>query len=93
LAETPNGQPYQNPTADGPQAGMGGEWRGVSVVDRIEPKPIAPARKYDAPVVVVVAPHGVALPELPAVVTISRKSHALSLDRVDPFASGKFESG
>jgi hypothetical protein len=46
--------------------GMGGEWRGVPVVGRIEPKPVAPPPKNDAPVVIVVASHGVAAPELPS---------------------------
>ena len=53
---------------------MGGEWRGVAVIGRIEPKPIAPPPKDDAPVIIVVASHGVALPELPVVI-VNRKSH------------------
>ena len=57
---------------------MGSEWRGVAVADRIEPKPIAPPPEDDALVIVVVAPHGVAPPELPVVVMVNRKSHAVS---------------
>ena len=62
---------------------MGGERRGVAVVGTIEPKPVAPPPKDDAPVVIVVASHGVALPELPVVVIVKRKSHTVSPDNVD----------
>jgi Resolvase, N terminal domain len=70
--------------------GMGSEWRGVAVADRIEPKPIAPPPKDDALVMVIVAvaPHGVAPPELPVVVVVDRKSHAVSSDHVDPIRFG-----
>ena len=69
--------------------GMGSEWRGVAVADRIEPKPIGPPPKDDALVIVVVAPHGVAPPELPVVVIVNRTRHAVSPDNFDQFASGK----
>ena len=62
--------------------GMGGEWRGVAIVGRLEPKPIAPPPKDGAPVVIVVASHGVALPELPVVAIVNRKSHAISPNNV-----------
>jgi hypothetical protein len=69
----------------------GSEWRGVAVADRVEPKPSAPPPKDDAQVIVVVASHAVALPELPVVVIIvNKKGHALSPDHVGPFASGNF---
>jgi hypothetical protein len=70
---------------------MGSEWRGIAVADRIEPNPIAPAPKDDALVIVVVASHGIAPPELPVVVIVSRNGHALSPDDVDPFALGQVQ--
>jgi hypothetical protein len=73
--------------------GMGSEWRGIAVADRIEPKPIATPPKADALVIVVVAPHGVAPPELPVVVRVNRESHAVSPDNVDRFASGELQYG
>ena len=63
--------------------GMGGEWRGVAVIGRIEPKPIAAPPKDDAPVVIVVASHRVTLPELPLVVIVNRKGHAVSPNNVE----------
>ena len=61
---------------------------------KLEPSGIITAPpKDDALVIVVVAPHGVAPPELPVVVMVNGKSHAVSPDNVDRFASGELQSG
>jgi hypothetical protein len=51
-------------------AGPAREWRGVAIIDRIQPKPVAPYSNHHAVVVVVVTPHSVAFSEGPEIVRV-----------------------
>ena len=51
-------------------AGPVRERRGVTIVNRIQPKPVAPSSNHHAFIVIVVALHGVALSEGPDIVRV-----------------------
>jgi hypothetical protein len=58
-------------------AGAAGERGSVAIVDRIEPKPVAPNSNHHAVVVIVVTPHSVAFSEGPEIVRVVRRKSDL----------------
>jgi hypothetical protein len=58
------------PSNESVVAGPVRERRSVAIIDRIQPKPVAPNSNHHAVIVIVMTPHGVALSEGPEIVRV-----------------------